>query len=59
MLDILQILTIVLVIILTLLLYAALGPKQKSIVFSKTERPEWNKFVNSSIGKLFTMVLVL
>ncbi|MDA3943106.1 MAG: hypothetical protein PF694_06155 [Bacteroidetes bacterium] len=59
MLDILQILTIVLVIILTLLLYAALGPKQKSIVFSKTERPEWNKFVNSSLGKWFTMANVI
>lgn len=59
MLDILQILTIALVIILTLFLYAALGPKQKSIIFSKTERPEWNNFVNSSIGKWFTMANVI
>ena len=54
MLLILQILTIASVIVLTLLLYAAFGPKKRSIIFSKDERPEWNTFVKSKIGKWFT-----
>lgn len=54
MLEILQIATILTVIILTLLLYSAFGPKQRSIIFSKEERPDWNNFVGSKIGKWFT-----
>lgn len=59
MIEFLQITTILTVIILTLLLYSAFGPKKRSIIFSKEERPGWDKFVDSKIGKWFTTTNII
>lgn len=57
--TILQIICIAAVFIITIIAYSSFGPKNKSLIFSKNERPDWNNFIQSRLGKWFTLTNIV